>query len=235
MVGARNQVLPEASEYAALKPRLRGVSHEWGFYVSLAAGVALVASAPAGRALVGAAIYAAAVSALLGVSALYHRIDWRARARRWLRRLDHAMIFVLIAATNTPFALLALHGALATVILATAWAGALGGLILQLAWTDHPKWASSIIAMTLGWVGLITLTQLPSTIGWAAVGVLIAAGALYSVGAVIYARERPNPWPGVFGYHEIFHGLVLVAAGIQYGVIAFVVLPLATRGTAGGG
>jgi hemolysin III len=227
VVGARNQVLPEASEYAALKPRLRGVSHEWGFYVSLAAGVALVASAPAGRALVGAAIYAAAVSALLGVSALYHRIDWRARARRWLRRLDHAMIFVLIAATNTPFALLALHGTLATVILALAWAGAGGGIVLQLVWTDHPKWASSLIGIGLGWVGLLTLTQLPQSIGWPAVAVMILAGALYTAGAVIYARGRPNPIPGVFGYHEVFHALVLAAAGMQYGVIAFVVLPLA--------
>jgi len=230
VAGTRNPALHGVGAQGAAKPRLRGVSHQWAFFVSLAAGVALVWSAPAGRALLSALVYALAVSALLGTSALYHRIEWRAAVRRWMRRLDHAMIFVLIAATNTPFALLALHGALATVILATAWAGALGGLILQLAWTDHPKWASSIIAMTLGWVGL-----LPSTIGWAAVGVLIAAGALYSVGAVIYARERPNPWPGVFGYHEIFHGLVLVAAGIQYGVIAFVVLPLATRGTAGGG
>jgi hemolysin III len=227
VVGARNQVLPDASEYVALKPRLRGVSHEWGFYVSLAAGVALVASAPAGRALLGAAIYAAAVSALLGVSALYHRIDWRARARRWLRRLDHAMIFVVIAATNTPFALLALHGTLATVILALAWAGAGGGIVLQLVWTDHPKWASSLIGIGLGWVGLLTLTQLPQRIGWAAVAVMILAGALYTVGAVIYARERPNPIPGVFGYHEVFHALVLAAAGMQYGVIAFVVLPLA--------
>jgi hemolysin III len=227
VVGARNRALPEASESVALKPRLRGVSHEWGFYVSLAAGVALVASAPAGRALLGALIYAVAVSALLGVSALYHRIDWRARARRWLRRLDHAMIFVLIAATNTPFALLALHGTLATVILALAWAGAAGGIVLQLVWTDHPKWASSLIGIGLGWVGLATLTQLPQSIGWAAVAVMILAGALYTAGAVIYARERPNPIPGVFGYHEVFHALVLAAAGMQYGVIAFVVLPLA--------
>src|SRR5271155_5760498 len=97
-------------ELQQLKPRLRGVLHEWGFFVSVIAGVALVATAPAGRALLGAVVFAAAVSALLGTSALYHRIDWRAAARRWMRRLDHSMIFVLIAASNTPFALLALHG-----------------------------------------------------------------------------------------------------------------------------
>jgi hemolysin III len=225
VVGARNRALPEASESVALKPRLRGVSHEWGFYVSLAAGVALVASAPAGRALLGALIYAVAVSALLGVSALYHRIDWRARARRWLRRLDHAMIFVLIAATNTPFALLALHGTLATVILALAWAGAAGGIVLQLVWTDHPKWASSLIGIGLGWVGLATLTQLPQRIGWAAVAVMILAGALYTAGAVIYARERPNPIPGVFGYHEVFHACTVVGATLHFVVVVAYALP----------
>jgi hemolysin III len=216
-------------DVTSAKPRLRGVLHQWGFFVSLAAGAALVATAPTGRALLGAAIFAAAVSALLGTSALYHRVQWQATARRWMRRLDHAMIFVLIAATNTPFALIALHGTLASVILIVAWAGALAGIVLQLVWLEHPKWASSLTAMALGWVGVATLTQLPASIGWAAVGVLIAAGALYSAGAIIYARERPNPLPGVFGYHEVFHALVLAAAGMQYGVIAFVVLPLAGR------
>ncbi|HEX2702445.1 MAG TPA: hemolysin III family protein, partial [Solirubrobacteraceae bacterium] len=122
-----------ASEAHRERPRLRGVSHTWAFFGSLAAGVALIYSAPAGRASAAAAVYASAVSALLGVSALYHRVEWRPPVRRWMRRLDHAMIFVLIAATNTPFALLALHGTLATVILCVVWAGALGGVVLQLA------------------------------------------------------------------------------------------------------
>ncbi len=211
-------------------PRLRGVLHQWGFYVSLIAGVALIATAPAGRALAGAVIFAVAVSALLGVSALYHRVQWQVAARRRMRRLDHAMIFVLIAASYTPFALLALHGVLATVVLCVAWAGALGGVILQFAWADHPKWASSAIGASLGWVAIVTLTQLPAKIGWVSVGWIIASGALYTIGAVIYARERPNPVPGVFGYHELFHAFVLAAAGIQYGVIAFVVLPIGAAG-----
>jgi hemolysin III len=230
VVGPRGPALPEVGAQGAPKPRLRGVSHQWAFFISLATGVALVWTAPAGRATVGATLFALAVAGLLGVSALYHRVEWQQAARRRMRRLDHAMIFVLIAASNTPFALLALHGTLATVILAIAWAGAGGGVVLQLVWTDHPKWASATIGMALGWVGLVTLTQLPSTIGWAAVAVLIASGAAYTAGAVIYARERPNPWPGVFGYHEVFHALVLLAAAMQYGVIAFVVLPLGARG-----
>ena len=209
-----------------LKPRLRGVSHQWGFVVSVVCGVVLVALAPSGRALVAASIYGAAVSALLGTSALYHRIDWRPGARRWMRRLDHAMIFVLIAASYTPVALLAMHGALATAVLVVAWAGALGGVAMALVWTDRHKWVSAVISASLGWVALITLTQLPATIGWGAVGALLASGALYTAGAVIYARERPNPLPGVFGYHELFHALVLAAAAIHYAVVSFVVLPL---------
>jgi hemolysin III len=208
------------------KPRLRGVSHQWGFIVSLACGAALIALAPSGRAVVAAAIYAAAVSALLGTSTLYHRIDWRPAARRWMRRLDRSMIYVLIAASYTPFALLALHGTLATVVLLLVWAGACGGVLLQLVWPDHPKWVAVVVSVTLGWVVVITLTQLPGTIGWGAIGALAVSGALYTTGAVVYARERPNPRPGVFGYHEVFHALVLAAAAIHYAVVAFVVLPL---------
>jgi hemolysin III len=207
------------------KPRLRGVSHQWGFVVSLACGAALIALAPAGRAVVAAAIYAAAVSALLGTSTLYHRIDWRPAARRWMRRLDRSMIYVLIAASYTPFALLALHGALATVVLLVVWTGACGGVALQLVWPDHPKWVAVVVSVTLGWVVVIMLTQLPGAIGWGALGALAVSGALYTTGAVVYARERPNPRPGVFGYHEVFHALVIAAAALQYAVIAFAVLP----------
>jgi hemolysin III len=210
-----------------IKPRLRGVSHEWGFYVSVVCGVLLVAFAHGTRGILAAAVFAGAVSALLGTSALYHRVNWRPVARRWWRRLDHAMIFVLIAASYTPFALLALHGALATVVLCVAWGGALCGVALALAWTTHPKWVSVAVGTSLGWVSIATLTQLPATIGWVSVIAIIISGALYTAGAVIYARERPNPLPGVFGYHELFHAFVLAAAAIQYGVIAFVVLPLA--------
>jgi hemolysin III len=211
---------------AVAKPRLRGVSHQWGFVVSLACGAALIALARGGRAVTAAAIYAGATSALLGTSTLYHRVDWRPAARRWMRRLDRSMIYVLIAASYTPFALLALHGALATVVLLVVWAGAGGGVALQLAWADHPKWVAVVVSIALGWVAVAALTQLPQRIGWGAIGALVASGILYTIGAVVYARERPNPRPGVFGYHEVFHALVLAAAAIHYAVVAFVVLPL---------
>ncbi|MGH2849067.1 MAG: PAQR family membrane homeostasis protein TrhA [Solirubrobacteraceae bacterium] len=216
-----------AAPLPVAKPRLRGVSHQWGFVASLVCGVLLVALARGGTAVAAAAIYAGATSALLGTSTLYHRVDWRPAARRWMRRLDRSMIYVLIAASYTPFTLLAMHGTLATVVLLAVWTGACGGVLLQLVWPDHPKWVAAAVAVVLGWVAVVTLTQLPQTIGWGAIAALVASGVMYTTGAVVYARERPNPWPGVFGYHEVFHALVLAAAATHYAVVAFVVLPRA--------
>ncbi|HEX5225167.1 MAG TPA: hemolysin III family protein [Solirubrobacteraceae bacterium] len=209
----------------AIKPRLRGVSHEYAFFVSLATGAALIVAASDGRARLAAGVYAVALSALLGTSALYHRVTWRPRARRWMRRLDHSMIFVLIAGTYTPVALLALHGSLASTILIVVWAGALGGAIFKLAWIDAPKWLLAAIYVALGWVSVAIFGQLPAAIGWLGVAGLAAGGLLYTIGAVVYASGRPNPWPRVFGYHEVFHALVLAAAALHYAVIAFDVLP----------
>jgi hemolysin III len=208
-----------------LKPRLRGVFHQYAFFVSLACGVGLILAASDGRSRVAVAIYAAAVSALLGTSALYHRVTWRPRARRWMRRLDHSMIFVLIAGTYTPVALLALKGPLASTILIVMWAGALGGVIFKLAWIDAPKWLFALVYVVLGLVTATVFGELPATIGWLGAVGLATGGLLYVVGAVIYTSGKPNPWPKVFGYHEVFHTLVLAAAGLHYAVIAFAVLP----------
>jgi hemolysin III len=208
-----------------VKPRLRGVSHQYAFFVSLACGAGLVAASSSGRARLAASIYALAVSALLGTSALYHRVDWRPVARRWMRRLDHSMIFVLIAGTYTPVALLALRGTLASVILIVLWAGALGGVIFKLAWIDAPKWLLAAVYVALGLVSAAVIGELPAAIGWLAVAGLAVGGLLYIAGAVVYASERPNPWPRVFGYHEIFHVLVIAAASLHYAVIAFAVIP----------
>jgi hemolysin III len=208
-----------------VKPKLRGVSHQYAFFVSLACGVALILAASDGRARLAASIYAAAVSALLGTSALYHRVTWRPAARRWMRRLDHSMIFVLIAGTYTPVALLALKGSLATTILIVLWAGALGGVVFKLLWIDAPKWLLAGVYVALGLVSAAVFGELPSAIGWLGVAGLATGGLLYVLGAIVYASGRPNPWPKVFGYHEIFHALVIAAAGLQYAVIAFAVLP----------
>ena len=208
------------------KPRLRGVSHKWAFYVSLVLGAALVLSAPSGRAMAAAAVYAACVAILFGTSALYHRIDWRStNARRWMRRLDHSAIFLLIAGSYTPFALLALDGMLADVILVVVWAGALGGIVLKLVWIDAPKWLVALIYVALGWVAVAATPELVDELGITGAGMVGLGGLLYTAGAVIYARRRPDPVPAVFGYHELFHLLVIIAAGLQYAVIAFWVLP----------
>ncbi len=210
---------------APVKPRLRGVSHQYAFFVSLACGMALILAASGGRARVAASIYAAAVSALLGTSALYHRVTWRPQVRRWMRRLDHSMIFVLIAGTYTPVALLALKGSLANAILIVLWAGALGGVVFKLAWIDAPKWLLAAVYVALGFVTAAVVGELPAAIGWLGVAGLVTGGALYTAGAVVYASGRPNPWPKVFGYHEVFHALVLAAVALHYAVIAFAVLP----------
>jgi len=208
-----------------VKPRLRGVTHAYAFFVSLACGVALILAASDGRARMAALVYAFAVSALLGTSALYHTVTWRPQARRWMRRLDHSMIFVLIAGTYTPVALLALKNSLADTILIVVWAGALGGILFKLLWIDAPKWLLAAVYMALGWVSVAIFGELPAAIGWLGVAGLATGGLLYTVGAVVYASGRPNPWPRVFGYHEVFHALVILAAALHYAVIAFAVLP----------
>ena len=207
------------------KPRLRGVLHQYAFFVSLFCGVGLILAASGGRARLAATIYAAAVSALLGTSALYHRVTWRPSARRWMRRLDHSMIFVLIAGTYTPVALLALKGTLATAILIALWIGAIAGVVFKIAWIDAPKWLFAAVYVALGLVTAAVFGELPAAIGWLGVAGLATGGLLYVIGAVIYASGRPNPVPTVFGYHEVFHTFVLAAAGLHYAVIAFAVLP----------
>jgi hemolysin III len=208
-----------------LKPRLRGVLHQWAFAVSLLAGVALVLEAGSARARVAVAVYALSVAALFGTSALYHRVNWRTlTARRWVRRLDHTMIFVLIAGTYTPFGLLVLPAPLGVVILIAVWSAALAGALFKLVWIDAPGWLGAATYVAIGWIALVALPELLDRLGVAAVGALALGGILYSVGAVIYAHKRPDPVPTVFGYHELFHLLVIVAAALQYAVVAFWVL-----------
>jgi hemolysin III len=215
-----------AEAIAAVKPKLRGVSHEWAFFLSIGFGVALVILAESPKATLAAAIYAVSLSALLGTSALYHRVNWtRPRVRQWMRRLDHSMIFFLIAGTYTPFALLVLDGALADAILAVVWIGAVAGAIVEMVWIDHPKWASALIYLSLGWVAVATFPGLWSSMGAAGTLLVAAGGLLYTAGAVVYAVQRPNPSPAIFGYHEVFHLLVIAAAVAHFSAIAFFALP----------
>ena len=197
----------------------------WAFFVSLGAGAALVLAASGTTAVIAMSVYAFSLSAMLGTSALYHRVTWTPEVRQWMRRLDHTMIFVFIAGTYTPFALLVMHGTLANVVLIVVWVTALGGLILNLVWIDAPYWVSAVIYLSTGWVAVVSLPQLWNEIGPAGVGLIALGGILYSAGAVVYARRKPDPRPQVFGYHEIFHVLVIAAAAVQYVAVAVYALP----------
>jgi hemolysin III len=209
---------------AQRRPKLRGVFHQYAFFVSLVLGAALLAGAEPGRERVAVAIFAASVSAMLGISALYHRVIWPPAPRRWIRRLDHAAIFLLIAGTYTPFGLLALERTWRVVVLSIVWSGALAAIILKVTWIDAPRWVAAVIAVTLGWVGVFALPKFHESAGTTALVLLAIGGLLYSAGAIIYARRRPDPAPSVFGYHEIFHVLVVAAAGCQYTAVALFVL-----------
>jgi hemolysin III len=213
---------------AAVKPRLRGVSHEWAFFVSLGFGTALILLAKTPKATLAVAIYAVSLSALFGTSALYHRVNWiRPNVRLWMRRLDHSMIFFLIAGTYTPFALLVLNGALANAILVVVWIGAIAGAIVEMIWINHPKWVGALIYLALGWVAVAAFPELWSQMGVAGTMLVAAGGLLYTAGAVVYATQRPNPNPAIFGYHEVFHLFVIAAAIAHFSAIAFFALPKA--------
>jgi hemolysin III len=207
-----------------VKPLLRGVLHQGAFIVSIIVAPLLLVSAGTSRAQVGAAVFACSMSACFGASALYHRVTWSPPVRRWMRRLDHAGIYLLIAGTYTPVALLVLHGDWGRVVLVVIWAGALAAMLLKFVWVDAPKWVAAGIGLALGWVSVVVLPQLAHRLQVSALTLLIAGGLLYSAGAIVYARRKPNPLPAVFGYHEVFHALTIAAAACQYVAIAFFVV-----------
>jgi hemolysin III len=202
------------------KPRCRGHVHQWSFFVALAGAIMLVAVADAPGARAAVAIYGATLCGLLGTSALYHRVTWRPGPRRWLRRLDHSMIYLLIAGTYTPFAVVVFDERLGTALLVVAWAGAAIGLMLSLAWIDSPKWVSALVYVALGWVSVVAVPQILDRAGPGTFTLVLAGGVLYTIGAVIYAIRRPDPWPATFGYHECFHVLVVAAAACHFAAVA---------------
>jgi hemolysin III len=215
------------SQKPLVKPRLRGVLHEIAFVVSLVTGPLLVAGAPAGAPTAAVAVYAASMTALFGVSALLHRRQWTPEARRRMRRLDHSMIFFLIAGTYTAAAGIALSATAATVILLLVWIGGIVGVTVELFWLDAPKWVIAAPYVVVGWVAVGALPQLERALGPGGFALLLGGGLAYTAGALIYALHRPNPWPAVFGYHEVFHGLTIVAAAAHYILIAAYILPKA--------
>jgi hemolysin III len=206
-------------------PRLRGVFHQYAFFVAFGAGVVLLVLADGYLERFAVWVYAVALTAMFGASALYHRFPWRtAAARLRARRLDHAMIFVFIAGTYTPFALLAFDGPLRAVVLASVWAGAALGVLLGLRWIHAPRWVSALAYLAVGWIGLIAIPELFPALGVAAAVLVLVGGGLYVLGALSYATTWPNPFPATFGFHEIFHVLVVAAAVTQFVAVSLVVL-----------
>jgi hemolysin III len=208
-----------------LVPLLRGALHAWAFWAALAAAVTLVLLAPVGAARVAAVVYGVGLCALFAGSALYHRWCTIPRLRPLLRRIDHSTIFVFIAASYTPIALLVLTGPMRWVVLVAVWAGALAGVGFSLAWITAPRVLVAACYLALGWVAVIAVPQLVSRLEVTPLVLLAAGGVLYTLGAAVYAARRPDPWPRVFGFHELFHAFVVAAAVAHFVAMAGWVIP----------
>lgn len=211
------------------RPLLRGWSHLVFFVVSLVSGTLLGLHARSTTQELCVSVYAASTTAMLGTSALFHRVRWSPAGRRRMRRADHSTIFLFIAGTYTAVAGLSLSGGWAALVLALVWAGAVAGITVRLAWLDAPKWAVAVPYVAVGWVALVAMPELLHALGGAGFTLLVAGGVLYTLGALAYSRKRPDPWPAVFGYHEIFHLLVVAAVVLHFSLVAAFVLPHAVR------
>lgn len=215
-----------ATTVAEMKPRLRGWLHAYAAGISIVTGIVLIAVTAATKsrtAGISVSIYAATVTMLFGTSALYHRLNWSDRARKIMKQLDHSMIFIFIAGSYTPMAALLLPHDKAVTILLVVWIGALFGVVLQTVWPQAPRWLSAPCYLALGWVAIFILPDLLHTAGVAALVLIATGGVLYSIGAIVYATKKPDPWPGTFGFHEVFHLCTILAAVCHYIAIWFAV------------
>jgi len=208
-----------------LVPLMRGVTHFWAFWCALAATIPLVALAPGGAARGAAIVYGSGMCVLFAGSATFHRLRCGPRLRSLLCRIDHSAIFIFIAASYTPVTLLVLDGPLGWTLFAAVWAGALAGVMLSLAWISAPRVLFAGTYVALGWVAIVAMPELVSTLPATPLILIAAGGLLYTAGAVVYARRRPDPWPDVFGFHEVFHALVIVAAALHFVAMAGWIIP----------
>ncbi|MGD0873709.1 MAG: hemolysin III family protein [Acidimicrobiales bacterium] len=207
------------------KPLLRGWFHEVGAIAMVVVGPLIGLEANGTKPEVCTAIACFAVTAMLTTSALYHRISWSPKARRRMRRADHSMIFVCIAGTYTAVAGLTLPDADAWVVLSLVWVASVAGVVMRFAWLDAPKWAVAIPYVAAGWIAVGALPEFFHYLGVLGFSLMLGGGLLYTLGAVVYALRRPELWPRVFGYHELFHGCTVLAAAMHLSLIAFVLLP----------
>jgi hemolysin III len=203
---------------------MRGWLHTYAFFVASAAGVVLCALAATKSGIapvLSCAIYSLTICGLFGTSALYHRRIWSARGYQVMRRLDHSMIFVFIAGTYTPFCVLLLSGTKAVVILSIVWGGAILGVGMKMITPNAPRWLSTPLYVALGWVAVAVLPDILHAGGVTAFVLMLLGGAFYTLGAILYATRRPNPWPETFGHHEFFHACTLLAAICHQAAIYF--------------
>jgi hemolysin III len=208
------------------RPLLRGWLHLAAFVGWLVGGPFLIAAGPDAGTTAALAVYVASMLVMFGTSAAFHRLRWSARAWRRMRRADHSAIFVGIAGTNTAVAALALTGWAQVVVLALAWGGAAAGITLRQVWLDAPQWVVAIPYVAVGWgPPIVVAPELLHQLGLRGFLLMLAGGAAYTAGALVYARKRPDPWPRVFGFHEVFHACTLVGAALFACVIAFIALP----------
>jgi len=209
--------------HGQVKPLLRGRIHLVGLVAVVPAGIVLVAGAASTAARVGAAVYAAALVALFAASSAYHGLGRSPRSQGWLRRLDHSSIFILIAGSYTPLCLVALRGWLGGTLLTAVWITAIVGVVLKLGWFDRCNRIGGVLYIVMGWAAVAAMPALVSSVSVTTVALLIAGGVVYTVGAVVLATRFPNPSPRVFGYHEVWHALVVLAVVLHYTAIRSVV------------
>lgn len=209
----------------ARRPLLRGWLHVGAALAMAVGGPLLATQAPGPWSAAALSIYSVTMVALFGVSAAFHRIRWSPVARRRMRRADHATIFLGIAGTYTAVAALALSGWPQVVVLCLVWGGAAAGIAVRQVWLELPKWAVALPYVVVGWSALSVLPQLLAGLGAGGFALLVAGGAAYSTGALVYARRRPDPLPGVFGYHEVFHACTVVGAALHFAALSAFALP----------
>jgi len=206
------------------RPRLRGRLHQIAFLLTLPAGVTLVTAAQSLVSRIAVALFAASLSGLYAASAALHRVAWRPQVLRWMRSLDYSAIFVLIASTHTAFALLTLRGPWATVSLAGVWTLALFGMTLKLVNVNGFRRLVPSLYLGMGWVAALFLPWIVSALGPVKTGLLFLGGLSYTLGFVVLTRRRPDPWPMVFGYYEVWHAAVVVGSACHFAVIAMLAL-----------
>jgi len=207
------------------RPLLRGWLHVGAFVAWLIGGPFLIAAGPDTGSKAALTVYVVAMLAMFGTSALFHRVRWSAPAWRRMRRADHSAIFIGIAGTSTGVAGLALSGWSQALMLSLVWTGAFAGIVLRQVWLDAPQWAVAVPYVAVGWCSLIVAPQLVRSLGWVGFALMLIAGISYTAGALVYALKRPDPWPGAFGFHEVFHACTVIGAGTFAYLVTFIALP----------